>query len=129
LKEDVIKKVLEETDQLGVDVVAEMSGSKMAIGQAFKYIKLGGRMSMLGIPNENVEINIADDVVFKGITIKGIVGRQMYKTWDQVAGLIASGNLDLDKVVTHRFTFDEFEKGMELMKQGNCGKVILYPNK
>jgi threonine 3-dehydrogenase len=53
----------------------------------------------------------------------------MYKTWDQVAGLIASGNLDLDKVVTHRFTFDEFEKGMELMKQGNCGKVILYPNK
>jgi threonine 3-dehydrogenase len=129
LKEDVIKRVLEETDALGVDVVAEMSGNKIAIQNALKYIKLGGRMSMLGIPNDDVEINVADDIVFKGITINGIVGRQMYKTWDQVAGLIESGNLDLDKVVTHRFTFDEFEKGMELMKQGNCGKVILFPNK
>ncbi|MEA1975915.1 MAG: L-threonine 3-dehydrogenase [Bacillota bacterium] len=129
LKEDVIKRVLEETDDLGVDIVAEMSGNKIAIQSALKYIKLGGRMSMLGIPNDDVEINVADDIVFKGITINGIVGRQMYKTWDQVAGLIESGNLDLDKVITHRFTFDEFEKGMELMKQGNCGKVILFPNK
>ena len=129
LKEDVIKRVLEETDALGVDVVAEMSGNKIAIQSALKYIKLGGRMSMLGIPNDNVEINVADDIVFKGITINGIVGRLMYKTWDQVSGLIESGNLDLDKVITHRFTFDEFEKGMQLMKEGNCGKVILFPNK
>lgn len=129
IKEDVIKRVLEETDGAGVDVVAEMSGNQVAIKQAFKYLKLGGRMSMLGIPNEEVSLNIADDIVFKGITINGIVGRKMYQTWDQVQGLISAGTLDLDKIITHKFSFDEFEKGMELMKQGNCGKIILYPNK
>jgi len=128
LKENVIERVLEETNGLGVDVVTEMSGNKNAIESAFKYIKLGGRMSMLGIPNENVSIDVANEIVFKGITIKGIVGREMYKTWNQVNGLIASGNLDLNKIITHRFSFDEFEKGMELMGKGTCGKVVLYPN-
>ncbi|MGM0378673.1 MAG: L-threonine 3-dehydrogenase [Bacillota bacterium] len=129
LEEDPIKRVLEETNGNGVDVVAELSGNEKAIKQAFKYIKLGGRFSMLGIPNEEVSINIADDIVFKGITIDGIVGRKMYETWYKVQGLIESGSLDLDKIITHRLSFDEFEKGMELMKSGNCGKVILYPNK
>lgn len=129
LEEDVIKRVMDETDGLGVDVVAEMSGNPRAIQQAFKYIKLGGRMSMLGIPNGEVPIDIANDIVFKGITINGIVGRKMYDTWYQVKGLIASGNLNLDKLVTHRFSLDEFEKGMDLMASGNCGKVVLFPNK
>ena len=129
LKEDPIKRVLEETSGNGVDVVAELSGNAKAIKQAFKYIKFGGRFSMLGIPNNEVSINIADDIVFKGITIEGIVGRKMYDTWYQVQGLIESGSLDLEKIITHKLSFDEFEKGMDLMKSGNCGKVILYPNK
>lgn len=128
LEEDVVKRVLEETNGVGVDVIAEMSGNAKAIQQAFKYIKLGGRMAMLGIPNNHVELDVANDIVFKGITIHGIVGRKMYETWHQVRGLIESGNLDLDKIITHRFSFDDFEKGMELMGKGNCGKVILYPN-
>lgn len=129
LKEDVVARVLEETDGIGIDVVAEMSGNPMAIRQAFKYIKLGGRMSMLGIPNGEVSLDIANDIVFKGITINGIVGRKMYDTWYQVKGLIASGNLNLDKLVTHRFSLEDFDKGMELMASGNCGKVILFPEK
>lgn len=128
MKEDVIARVLEETDGLGVDVVAELSGNAVAINQALKYIKLGGRMSMLGIPNNKVEVDIANDIVFKGIQIHGIVGRKMYDTWYQVKGLISSGNLHLDKIVTHRFDLLDYEKGMELMKQGNCGKVVLFPN-
>lgn len=127
LKEDVVKRVLEETDGMGVDVVAEMSGNAAAIQQALEYIKLGGRMSMLGIPTKNVEIDIAS-LVFKGIQIHGITGRRMYDTWYQVKGLLASGNLNIDTIITHKLSLEEYEKGMELMKSGDCGKVVLIPN-
>ncbi|WP_069649098.1 L-threonine 3-dehydrogenase [Caloranaerobacter ferrireducens] len=129
IKENVIERVLEETSGYGVDVVAEMSGNVIAIQQAFKYIKLGGRMSLLGIPAKNVELDFANDIIFKGITMQGIVGRRMYDTWYQVKGLLASGNLNLEPIITHKLPLEEFEKGMELMKSGNCGKVVLYPNK
>lgn len=128
IKEEPIEKVLNETEGLGVDVVAEMSGNPTAIRQALKYIKLGGRMSMLGIPAKEVNLDVANDIVFKGIQINGIVGRKMYNTWHQVKGLLASGNLDLDKIVTHKLPLEDFKKGMELMKSGNCGKVVLFPN-
>jgi threonine 3-dehydrogenase len=127
MEDDVIARVLAETDGLGVDVVAEMSGNKVAINQALKYIKLGGRMSMLGIPNGHVEIDLAKDVIFKGIKIHGIVGRRMYDTWYQVKGLIQSGKLQLDKIITHRLPMEAFEEGMALMASGNCGKVVLFP--
>lgn len=128
INEDVVKRVMEETEGLGVDVVAEMSGNSKAINQALEYIKLGGRMSMLGIPTEDVKLDVANGIVFKGIQIHGIVGRKMYETWFQVKGLLASGNLNLDKIITHKLPLEEFEKGMKLMGSGNCGKVVLFPN-
>jgi threonine 3-dehydrogenase len=127
IEEDVIKRVLEETNGIGVDVVCEFSGNKTAIEQAFKYVKLGGEMSMLGIPSKNIEIDLANDVVFRGITIYGVVGRLMYKTWHQVQGLIGSNRLDLDKIVTHTFKLEEVEQAMEVMKSGNSGKIALIP--
>jgi threonine 3-dehydrogenase len=128
IEDDVIAEVLEATNGLGVDVVAEMSGNPKAIQQALKYIKLGGRMSMLGLPNKEVKLNIADDIVFKGIQIHGIVGRKLYETWNQVQGLLESNSLHLDKIITHEFPLENFEEAMELMGEGNCGKIILYPN-
>ncbi len=129
MKEDPIARIMEETNGLGVDVVAEMSGNAIAIRQALKYIKLGGRMSLLGIPTSEVSLDIANDIVFKGITIQGIVGRKMYDTWFQVKGLLESGNLNLDPIITHRLAMEDFEKGFDLMLSGNCGKVVLYPTK
>jgi len=126
-KEDVVQRILEETDGMGIDVVVEMSGSAIAIQQALEYIKLGGRMSMLGIPTRNVEIDVAS-MVFKGIQIHNITGRKMYDTWYQVKGLLASGNLNIAPIITHRLALEEYAQGMELMKNGNCGKVILFPN-
>lgn len=128
MKEDVIAAVLAATGGLGVDVVAEMSGNAVAIRQALKYLKLGGRMSMLGIPNGEVSLDIANDVVFRGIQIHGITGRRMYDTWYQVKGLIASGNLNLERLVTHKLPLESFAEGMDLMASGNCGKVVLFPN-
>jgi threonine 3-dehydrogenase len=127
LKEDVIARVLEETDGAGVDVVTEFSGNKTAIEQSFKYVKAGGKMSLLGIVPSNVEIDLSADIVFKGLSIYGVIGRLMFKTWDQVTELVQSGKLDLDKIITHEFKLDDFEEGIKAMHSGNSGKVILIP--
>ncbi|PKK99218.1 MAG: L-threonine 3-dehydrogenase [Tenericutes bacterium HGW-Tenericutes-2] len=127
LKEDVIKRVLEETDGKGVDVVTEFSGNKTAIEQSFKYIKPGGKMSLLGIVPSNIEIDLSNDVVFKGISIYGVVGRLMFKTWDQVTLMVQSNKLDLEKIVTHTYPLDQMEEAMAVMISGNSGKVVLIP--
>jgi len=127
LKENVVQRILEETNGLGVDVVAEFSGNKQAIEDAFRYIKNGGKMSMLGITDSNIEVDLSRDIVFKGISIYGVVGRIMYKTWHQMNGLIAGGRLNLDQLITHVYKLEDFETGIEVMKSGNSGKVVLIP--
>lgn len=125
LKEDPIQRILELTNQKGVDVVCEMSGQPIAINQAYQYLKPGGRMAMLGVPSKEVTINVSRDIVFKGISIFGITGRKMFETWDQVKALLDSKKLHLDKIITHQLPFKDVVKGMELMESGNCGKVVL----
>lgn len=127
LEEDVIARVMAETGGMGVDMVAEYSGNKHAIEAAFKYIKAGGKMAMLGIASDNIEVDLSNDIVFKGISIYGVIGRVMYQTWDQVAGLIESGKIDLEQLVTHVFPLSEFEAGIKVMKSGKSGKVVLIP--
>jgi threonine 3-dehydrogenase len=129
LKEDVVQRVLEETGGVGVDVVTEFSGNKSAIEAAFKYIKAGGKMSMLGIVPESIEIDLSNDVIFKGVTIYGVIGRKMFTTWNQVQGLLESGKLDIEKIVTHAFALEDFEAAMAVMRSGNSGKVVMIPNK
>ena len=127
LKEDVIKRVLEETGGRGADVVGEFSGNKVAIEQAFKYVKAGGGLSLLGIPSKDIDIDLANDVVFKGIQIYGVVGRLIFDTWHQVKELIDNDMLDLDKVITHVMKLSEVKEAMEIMRSGNSGKIILVP--
>lgn len=129
LKEDVIQRVLDETDGRGPDVVGEFSGNKFAIEQAFKYVKPGGKLSLLGIPTKDIEIDLANDIVFKGITVYGVVGRKIYDTWYQVKELIDNDMLDLDKIITHVMPMSKIEEAMELMGSGNCGKIVVDPRK
>lgn len=126
LKENVKERIMELTNGKGVDVVCEMSGKESAIVDAFSYIKAGGYFAMLGVPSGTITINVANDIVFKGITIQGITGRRMFETWDQVKMLLDANALHLDKIVTHRLPFDQLEEGMALMESGNCGKVVLF---
>jgi threonine 3-dehydrogenase len=114
--EEVGQYVLRETGGLGVDVVLEMSGNPTAIRQAFEVLRPGGRYSILG-----------KYIVFKYATVQGINGRLMFSTWHKTARFLSSGRLNLDPIVTHRYPLVEYEKGMELMKKGNCGKILLYP--
>ncbi|WP_230129593.1 L-threonine 3-dehydrogenase [Bacillus sp. CECT 9360] len=127
MKEDPLKVVEDLTGGNGVDVVCEMSGHPQAINQGFKMVTNGGRVSILSLPVKPVEINITEDIVFKGINVHGITGRQMFKTWQQVSSLLASGQVDVKPMITHHFPLEDFEKGFELMIKGECGKVVLQP--
>ena len=127
IEEDTYKRVMELTDNKGVDVICEFSGNKTAIETAFKYLKAGGGMSMLGLPSENICLNISDDVVFKGAHIYGVVGRRIYETWEQVKYLLDNDLLHLDKVITHQFPLSKINEAAEVMNGKNCGKIILIP--
>lgn len=123
--EDIEAMVAGGTDGQGVDVVLEMSGAPSAIQQAMRLARPGGRVSLMGIPAKPVTLEIAEDVIFKGLTVQGIVGRRLYETWYTMKALLASGRLDVSPILTHRLPFTEFARGMELMRSGQCGKVVL----
>lgn len=126
-KADPIEKVKELTDGNGADVILEMSGHPVAINQGLKMVTNGGRVSMLGLPNKNVEIDVTNDIVFKGIQIHGITGRKMFETWFQTSGLLKSGAIDMETIITHRLSLEDFEKGFDLMIKGESGKIVLTP--
>ena len=119
--EAVVKR---HTDGLGVDVALEMSGVPAAIHQALGLVRVGGRVQMLGIPAKPMELNLATEVIFKGITIYGVVGRRMYDTWHQMTRFLRSGKFDPTPVITHRFPLAEFDEAIRAIKSGEAGKVI-----
>jgi threonine 3-dehydrogenase len=127
-KENVEARVREATDGIGVDVVLEMSGKTPGIRLGFDILRLGGRVSLLGIPSKPVELNFAEDLIFKGATVQGINGRLMYKTWYQMQALLKSGKLDLSPVITDRIAMKDFSRGVERLKTGEASKILLYPN-
>ncbi len=122
-----LERVREETGGSGADVVLEMSGNDSAIKNCFKAARNAGRVSLLGIPNSAVALDLANDVVFKSLRIDGITGRKLWDTWYQSSSLL-DNVLDITPLITHEIGLDEFEYGFELMKKGECGKVIMYPH-
>ncbi|MCI5061104.1 MAG: L-threonine 3-dehydrogenase [Alphaproteobacteria bacterium] len=108
----------------GFDVGLEMSGVESAFQQMISTVNNGAKIALLGIPpggSMNIDWN---EVIFKGLTIKGIYGRQMFETWYKMATMLQSG-LDISPVITHHFPIDEYQKGFDAMLSGECGKVIL----
>jgi threonine 3-dehydrogenase len=119
--EAVVKK---HTGGLGVDVVLEMSGVPTAIHQAFALVRVGGRVQMLGIPSKPIDVDFATEIIFKGLTIYGVVGRRMYDTWLSMSRFLRSGQFDPAPVITHRFPLDAVDEAMRVIKSGEAGKVI-----
>lgn len=107
----------------GFDVGLEMSGSPAALKEMLANMCHGGKIAMLGIPETEIAIDW-NTVVFNMLTIKGIYGREMYETWYKMTVMLQSG-LDIRPIITHRFHYTEFEKGFEVMRSGEAGKVIL----
>ena len=112
------------TDGLGADVVLEMSGVPSAIHQAFALVRVGGRVQMLGIPAKPMEVNFATEIIFKGITVYGVVGRRMYDTWIQMTQFLRSGQFDPTPVITHRFPLEQYDDAIAAIKSGAAGKVV-----
>jgi len=107
----------------GFDVGLEMSGSPAAFCEMLENMSHGGKIAMLGIPPGAMSINWKH-VIFNMLTIQGIYGREMFETWYKMSVMLESG-LDISPVITHRFAWHEYEKGFEVMRTGNSGKVIL----
>jgi threonine 3-dehydrogenase len=128
LAEDPVKKILEATGGTGVDVLLEMSGQPAAIQQGFKALRAGGRASLLGIPTENVPLDLVQDVIFKGATVQGIYGRRMYETWVQMTALLKAGRLNLEPLFGERMALDNFEAAFAKLQSGLAGKILMVPN-
>ncbi|HAZ14260.1 MAG: L-threonine 3-dehydrogenase [Bdellovibrionales bacterium GWA2_49_15] len=124
VKEEKLSDVIRDLKMTeGFDVGLEMSGNVQAFQEMIAHMVHGGKIALLGILPNGTGIDW-DKVVFNSLNIKGIYGREMFETWYQMTVLTQSG-LDISPVITHRFPVNDFEKGFELMKSGQSGKIIL----
>ncbi len=125
IKEDKLTDVMSELHMLeGFDVGLEMSGNAMAQNQMFEMMNNGGHVALLGIPPGETPVDW-NMIIFKGLQLKGIYGREMFETWYKMAAMIRSG-LDIGRIITHRMSIDEFERGFGIMRSGQSGKILLY---
>ncbi len=107
----------------GFDVGLEMSGVPKALEQMMENMINGGKIALLGIPPDQTPFNLSN-IIFKGLFVKGIYGREMFETWYKMGMLVQSG-VPIERVITHRFSIDDFQKGFDVMRSGESGKVIL----
>ena len=107
----------------GFDVGLEMSGNPEAFRSMLGHMFHGGKVALLGLLPGTTRIDW-DDIIFKGLKVKGIYGREMYETWYKMEQMLRSG-LDISKVLTHKLSVDEYEKAFNIMEAGECGKIVL----
>ncbi|WP_199711746.1 L-threonine 3-dehydrogenase [Alginatibacterium sediminis] len=125
---NVLEESLEDVMQSlnmneGFDVGLEMSGVPSAFSQMLDNMNHGGKIAMLGIPPKDMGVDW-NQVIFKGLILKGIYGREMFETWYKMASLIQSG-LDISSIITHRFDVKDYQQGFDTMRSGESGKVVL----
>jgi threonine 3-dehydrogenase len=125
LDTDPVAAVMEATNGSGAEVVLEMSGNAKAIDQGTRTLARGGRMSLLGLPDGPVTLDLNDQVIFKEARLQGITGREMFRTWQQTTTLLSTGRVDVAPVITHRFELERFEEAFAVAASGDSGKVIL----
>jgi threonine 3-dehydrogenase len=107
----------------GFDVGFEMSGNAQALRDLIDAMHHGGNVALLGIPPSEVAIDW-NQVIFKGLTLKGIYGREMFETWYKMASMLQSG-LNIDAVITHHVPYTDYTQAFEILRSGNAGKIIL----
>jgi threonine 3-dehydrogenase len=123
-REESIKDAMKSLGMVGgFDIGLECSGSAAAFSDMVENMYNGGKVSLLGLLPSSTQLNWSK-LIFKGLTLKGIYGREMYETWYQMEMMLSHG-LDISPVITHRFPADDFLKAFQIMEEGNCGKIIL----
>jgi threonine 3-dehydrogenase len=121
----LVDEIKRRTRGDGADVLLEMSGSAAAIDFGLQALRNGGTAALLGIPADNVNLNLAERIIFKGLTVLGINGRRMFETWYQTEALVKSGRVDPRAIVTHVLPYREFARAFELMERGEAVKIVL----
>ena len=122
--------ILSDTDGSGVGVAFEMSGSYSAYRDAFDLLRMGGTLVLLGIPDGEMKLDFAHDVIFKGLTIHGIIGRRLFETWETMRSMLTSGLAQVfmnSGFITAEMPLDKFDDAMALIGRGEAFKVILKP--
>ena len=122
---NLIDQIRRLTNGDGADVLLEMSGNGTAIDNGLRMLRNGGRAALLGIPSDDVKINLAERIIFKGLTVLGINGRKMFETWYQTQALVKSGRVDLRPIITHVVPMDDFANAFSLMESGEAAKIVM----
>jgi threonine 3-dehydrogenase len=124
---DRVTDKIDESEYGTFDAVLEMSGNRIGIEIALDAVRIGGKIIAFGIPKESINIDWGKYLINKEITIGSVFGRMIWDTWEDTTKLLVDKKVDLSKIITHRFSLTDFEKAMEVMKSGECGKVVLTP--
>ncbi|MBZ0273866.1 L-threonine 3-dehydrogenase [bacterium] len=123
--ENVVERVKALVGGPHVDIVVDMSGTQAAIRDGFAVLTNGGRFTFFGLPSKRIDLDLANDIIFKGANVIGISGRKIWQTWYTVKEMLETGRLAIRPVITHIIPFEKFEDGFALMRSGECGKVVM----
>jgi threonine 3-dehydrogenase len=123
-----VEEIRNANGGVGVDVVLEMSGAPAAVEQGLQVLHRAGWISLLGLGDRAVTLDLNDLVVTKGVTIYGIFGRRIWDTWERTSSYLSTGKVDVSPLITHRYPLEDFQEAMAQMKSGRSGKVVLLPN-
>jgi threonine 3-dehydrogenase len=125
---DIVARMVEANGGYGVDVVLEMSGAPSAITTAFRVVRNGGEVILFGIPPKPVEIDVAENMIFKNLTVRALNGRRIFDTWYKTRWLLESGVVDLRPLITRTIQMDDINDAMAMLARGDACKLVLLPN-
>ena len=125
---DAVEKIKELNGGFPVDIVMEMSGAAAAITNAFEVVRNGGTVTLFGIPSRPVEIDVAEKMIFKNVTVFAINGRRIFESWYRTRWLLESGVVNLEPLVTHTLPMEDYAEAMELLAAGKACKVVMLPH-
>ena len=125
---NIVADMVDANQGYGVDVVLEMSGAPAAMTAAFRVVRNGGQVVLFGIPAKPVEIDVAENMIFKNLTVSALNGRRIFDTWYQTRWLLESGVVNVRPLITKKIKLAEVNEAMELLKRGEACKLVMLPN-
>jgi threonine 3-dehydrogenase len=125
---EIVGKIVAANGGFGVDILMEMSGAATAITTGFRIVRNGGTVVLFGIPAKPVEIDVAENMIFKNLTVRAINGRRIFDTWYKTRWLLEGGVIDLRPLITKTIDFHEINDAMQMLARGDACKIVLLPN-
>jgi len=124
---DLYEEIMKLTDGIGVDAAIDITGAGEAIRTALRSVRAAGRLVGVGLPTKRVELDLANDLIYREVEFTGISGRKIWETWEDFAKVMNGPYYHLDTVMGRRFPLEDYEEAFACMERGEPGKVLLYP--